>query len=469
MEGGKAVQQTNTVVSIAMPAPSGKRSTASAQSAEYAVLLFDLHGQIQFASPNAALLLHSSVDILHSESIASLIPSLPFGINDIQNQFVYPTARSATTNWQAIRVNSQALEARLTPTEIAGQQFVVLELRTAETDPANLQLQNFLHAHLEAQEMLVVTDTTGKIVYVNPAFEAASGFSFEEAIGHTLEDIIAWEKYPPLYTQMWSELGAGNSFHGIFINRKKDQHLFHEERFARPFVNPDGRVTHYIFTGRDVSEREKLIQRLEHLASHDVLTDLPNRHLFLDRLHQAQVHAARWSSGFTLLLLDLDNFKNINDQFGHAAGDAVLIAVANRLTACVREEDTIARLGGDEFAVILADTDPHNGVTQVLDKLVLELRKPIQFNNRELPAHASIGVAFYPLDSLHPDILFNYADSAMYHAKALGGDSYHYHHMHTHTTHDDASHHSNITFGRQLLAHFTMNKSEGNDPMKEDQ
>jgi diguanylate cyclase (GGDEF)-like protein/PAS domain S-box-containing protein len=468
MEGDHAIKPANTVVAFSVQNKAGINAVATQLPADYAVLIIDLSGQIRFASPSAAQLFNLADATLPGQPITNLLPSLPFSSNDIEANLAFLDVWSNTADWQRIRANTLILEARLNRTEIAGQLLVIVQLRTAERQQAHIHLQNFIQPLIESEELLVVTDTSGKIVYVNPAFEKLSGFTLAEAMGRTLEEMLAWEKYPPLYARMWTELYAGKSFHGIFINRNKNQRLFHEERNARPFVNLEGRVTHYIFTGRDVSDREKLLQRLEHTANHDELTDLPNRHLFLDRFHRAQAHAARWTNGFALLLLDLDQFKSINDRFGHAAGDAALITVANRLSTCLRQEDTLARLGGDEFAILLTDLATLGDVIQVLDKIVSLLRKPFQFNGTKLSIQASIGVAFYPLDTLHTDILFNHADSAMYRAKVAGGNGYHIHHPHADHADDDATSGQYILLGQQDWARFGTTNTQNSSTTTEE-
>lgn len=426
MDGGSAAQKTNTVLSFTLPHQAADTAQADVLPADYAVLIIDLHGQIQFASANTNLLIDMPGVALQGSSIATLFPAFPLG-DDINANRNYLKNQSSTGDWRCIRLNNDnaILEFKLNRTEIGNQLLGIVMLRPIAKDMTHRHFQNFIKPLIDSEELLVVTETTGKIIYVNPAFETTSGYTLAEAAGQTLEDILAWEKYPPLYSQMWSTLCAGKSFHGIFINRKKDQRLFHEDRYARPFVNLGGGITHYIFTGRDVSDRERLLQRLEHTANHDDLTDLPNRHLFLDRIHRAQIHATRWENGFAVLLLDLDNFKAINDGFGHDAGDAALVTVANRVGTCIREEDTLARLGGDEFAIILTELATLQDVKQVLDKIVSLLRKPFQYQGSKLSIQASIGVAFYPADALRTDILFKHADSAMYHAKAAGGNRYH--------------------------------------------
>ena len=175
---------------------------------------------------------------------------------------------------------------------------------------------------------------------------------------------------------MWGALRSGVEFRGVLINRKKSGELFHEEKVIRPFFGSDGRVTHFVSIGRDVTDRIREMEDLTRAATHDSLTDLPNRRLFFDRLGQALRQAARRGTGLAVAVVDIDRFKAINDLHGHLAGDAVLQGVASRLQRCVREEDTVARLGGDEFGLILLDATDPAVVAALLEKILRSIAVP---------------------------------------------------------------------------------------------
>ncbi|MDI1245524.1 MAG: diguanylate cyclase, partial [Rhodoferax sp.] len=159
-------------------------------------------------------------------------------------------------------------------------------------------------------------------------------------------------------------------------------------------------------------------QEMEKLARHDALTNLPNRRLFLERLENAIAHAKRASQPLALLFIDLDKFKDINDRFGHEAGDIVLKAVADRLSTNVRETDTVARLGGDEFVVLLESVSSLDKVADIANKLCRSMHEPLPFADQSLVIGMSVGVAMYPQDGDSLDQLINNADRAMYQAKA---------------------------------------------------
>jgi diguanylate cyclase (GGDEF)-like protein len=173
---------------------------------------------------------------------------------------------------------------------------------------------------------------------------------------------------------------------------------------------------------RDVTEQALAEEKIRHNAHHDLLTGLPNRRLFLDRLEQEVKHAKRSSLSLALLFIDLDGFKEVNDSLGHEAGDRLLCGVAERLNACVREEDTIARLGGDEFTVILTGAEQRKDVEIVAQGIIDAVAMPFHIAKQIVQVSASIGGAFYLHDASSPDALLSAADQAMYKAKKSGSN-----------------------------------------------
>jgi len=174
----------------------------------------------------------------------------------------------------------------------------------------------------------------------------------------------------------------------------------------------------------EVAERRLADQRVVHMAHHDALTGLPNRTLFADRVAQAIARAHRRDGRIAVLFLDLDRFKNVNDSLGHAIGDLLLTAVAERLTNCLREEDTAARLGGDEFIISLPDVSDAGEAARIAARILGELAKPFKIADHQLHADGSIGIALYPTDGGNAETLMRNADTAMYHAKESGRANY---------------------------------------------
>jgi diguanylate cyclase (GGDEF)-like protein/PAS domain S-box-containing protein len=426
MSNDQDSRQLHSQAAVPREAPVPHTPHAARAQTAFAFLILDIRGQIVFGSPDATHLLGAQDKPLIGQSVAQFIPALPLQQDTSGYNMAYIGFWAHGDHWQLFQAHHAPIEIRFNRLELAGQPYVTLELRTPEPNSPQQTLHKLMQAMDSSSECVAITNPAGEMTYVNRAFEQLTGYRRDEALGRS-HDLLGADQSPELYAQMWATLRAGKPFHSVFINRHKNGQPFHEERSIRPFIDRQGRTTHYIFTGRDVSDRERVIQRLEHLANHDALTGLPNRNLFMDRLRQATTHAVRRNSGFSLLLLDLDHFKAVNDRFGHAAGDALLIAVASRLRGSVRDEDTVARLGGDEFAIILYDTVLPDDTLIVVEKIIQDLHQPFVLDGYELPAHASIGIALYPDDSVGMETLLKFADIAMYRAKSGGGNGFHFH------------------------------------------
>jgi len=300
--------------------------------------------------------------------------------------------------------------------------LLVRQTRKRRNEEAELRRLSSIVEHVT--DIIYITDRHGVIEYVNPGFERATGYSREEAIGRTPRLVKSGQLGEEFYREMWSCILGGNEFRGLFVNRRRDRSLFYEEKTISPIRNRAGEVTHFVSTGKDVSERVLSQEKLNYLAHHDILTGLPNRAQFRSRLNEALARTRRNEKLLALLFLDLDNFKRINDSLGHDIGDTLLRQVAERLRANIRETDDVSRLGGDEFTVILENINHVNNVIAVTQKLVYALSQPFLVDAHTLHVSASIGITLYPLDDAEADLLIKNADMAMYHAKELGRNGF---------------------------------------------
>ena len=293
-----------------------------------------------------------------------------------------------------------------------------------QTKDGSRMLCTLAQAVAQTGDSVVITSAEGVIQFVNPAFELATGYCSAEAVGQTPAIVKSGIHPAEFFAQLWNTITKGEVFRGVFTNRRKTGDLYHEEKTITPIRDESGRISHFISTGRDVSERIYSNACLEHQANHDLLTGLPNRSLFLDRLAHAMRHASREGGKVALLFIDLDRFKAINDSFGHDVGDRVLIKVAERLRSVVREEDSVARIGGDEFTVILEGLKSPADSGRVAAELVAAFEAPLEIDGQMLEIGASVGIATYPEDGDGIELLLRRADVAMFHAKDSGRSTY---------------------------------------------
>ena len=286
------------------------------------------------------------------------------------------------------------------------------------------QMRKLSIALEQTADAVIITDPRGIIEYVNLAFEQITGYSRDEALGKTPRIVKSDRQNGEFYENLWKTINAGNVFNEVFINRRKDGSLYYEEKTITPLKDPDGRISHFVSTGKDVTERIQIQERLQYMAQHDALTDLPNRVLLFDRLKLALVRARRHQRLLAVLFIDLDRFKNINDSLGHEAGDLLLQQLSDRLRRSIRGDDTVARFGGDEFVILLDDVAQEGDVHDVAQKVLEELVPPFKVGTQQLFITASIGVSLYPNDGEDSSTLLKYADIAMYRAKELGKNTY---------------------------------------------
>jgi diguanylate cyclase (GGDEF)-like protein/PAS domain S-box-containing protein len=262
----------------------------------------------------------------------------------------------------------------------------------------------------------IITNTKGEIKYVNSAYCLLSDQKAGDIIG-TLPDILN-PKVTDKNTldHIWKTLERGMVWQGEVHNKYQDEYLRWETTRISPVKTSSNEITHYVILQEDVTQQREQREQLEFMAMHDSLTELPNRALFNDRLNHALLAASREKKPLAVMLMDLNNFKEINDSMGHHIGDEILKEIASRLLEIVRGGDTVARMGGDEFLLLLPEADSQKQ-TQYVDRISSVLQKPFIVGERSFEVEASIGLAVYPEDGEKPEILLQHADVAMYAAK----------------------------------------------------
>jgi diguanylate cyclase (GGDEF)-like protein/PAS domain S-box-containing protein len=269
------------------------------------------------------------------------------------------------------------------------------------------------------------SDPAMPLVYVNRAFERVTGYSRNEVIGRNCRLLQGSDRDQPELEKIRRAVAERHDGQALLRNYRKDGSLFWNMLYVTPVMDPrSGTVTHFVGVQHDITEIKQYQDEIEHQANHDALTGLANRNLLKDRLQQALALSHRYGRPFSVVFIDLDNFKLINDSLSHDIGDHLLKIVASRLSACVREGDTVARLGGDEFVLLAIDQEKPDAIYRVVQKLMTEISRPFVIDEREFKVSCSVGIANFPRDGEDGDTLLRNADTAMYRAKALGRNTF---------------------------------------------
>jgi diguanylate cyclase (GGDEF)-like protein/PAS domain S-box-containing protein len=309
---------------------------------------------------------------------------------------------------------------------------VMVDITERKLAQARLQLAASVFTH--AGEGIAITDAMGTIVEVNNTFSEITGYRREEALGQTTRFLKSERHGPGFFAAMRRDLLTRGLWRGEIWTRRKSGEDYPQMMTVSAVRGAGGQVDNYVALFSDITAAKQHQSELERVAHYDALTDLPNRLLLADRLSHAMVQCQRQKRSLAVVYLDLDNIKVVNDQYGHAAGDALLIEVSRRMKTALREGDTLARLGGDEFVAVLCNlSGPDDGVP-VLERLLQAAAVPVVITTLlETPQEtdkvivrvsASMGVTFYPQDPANADQLMRHADQAMYAAKQGGKNRY---------------------------------------------
>ena len=297
-------------------------------------------------------------------------------------------------------------------------------LRNALKHNSGLVSRLMLKVYENASEGVIITDPNAHILQVNDAFTRVTGYRKDEVIGQRPALLFSGRQSDEFYHQMWHQLIESGHWEGEIWNRRKNGDIYLEWLSISAVKDDNGNTTHYVGIFTDITRAKDNEQQLLRLAHFDQLTQLPNRTLFLDRLHHAMAMARREHKQIAVLFLDLDGFKAVNDSLGHSAGDELLRQVAGRLTETLRETDTVSRFGGDEFTVVLPDVTGNEGVEITAAKLIDAIARPYLINGHSAHITTSLGISLYPTMADTSEKLITQADMAMYHAKNHGKNHY---------------------------------------------
>ncbi len=277
-----------------------------------------------------------------------------------------------------------------------------------------------------SSEAIMIADEDMQILAVNPAFTQITGYSAEDAITRDLNFLSSFQDDPSLKQEISRSLITDGSWQGEVWDTHKSGKAQAKWLTINTIKNPDGAVHRYLALFSDITEKKRSEELVWRQANFDMLTSLPNRRMFRDRLEQEIIKSQRSGMRFALFLIDLDQFKEVNDTLGHHIGDLLLGETAKRVVSCVRESDTVSRLGGDEFAVILTQIPDNGQIEKVAQNILSKLNDPFLLGDETIYLSASVGITLYPTDTTDVDQLLKNADQAMYEAKNQGRNRFSY-------------------------------------------
>lgn len=280
---------------------------------------------------------------------------------------------------------------------------------------ANLQLMGKVFE--STREGILVTDVNANIIKVNQAFTRVTGYEAREVVGRNPNLLKSGRHDAEFYRRMWGRLTTSGAWRGEIWNRRKDGEVYPEWLTISAVQDSDGNPTHYVGFFTDITPIKERERRLRHLATHDPLTNLANRELLSDRLSQAIARARRSRKYFAVAVIDLNDFKHVNDQHGHLVGDELLCCLAERFRSTFRETDTIARLGGDEFVILFEGFSEPADSLAAAEKLAGVFEKPFRLKAHMISIEAGIGLSLYPVHGGTIVELLDRADCAMYRSK----------------------------------------------------
>jgi diguanylate cyclase (GGDEF)-like protein/PAS domain S-box-containing protein len=275
-----------------------------------------------------------------------------------------------------------------------------------------------------SNDAIAITDPNADIINVNDSFTNITGFSKKEAIGNNMRMLKSGKHDEEFYQKMWDSLINEGQWKGEIWDRRRNGEIYPKWTSISSVKDDYGKTIYYLSIFSDITQIKEAEERLRRMAHYDMLTGLPNRVLFRDRLDNSVKRAMRENTHIGVMFIDLDGFKKVNDTMGHRAGDKLLVEVAKRLSMCIRRSDTVARLGGDEFTVIMLNIKSMRSADIIARRITKTLSQPFILDSKEVYITASIGIASYPDDGKDADELIKNADTAMYHAKERGKNNY---------------------------------------------
>jgi diguanylate cyclase (GGDEF)-like protein/PAS domain S-box-containing protein len=394
------------------------------QTSANAIVSIDHHGLVLNCNPSAlALFQRTEGDVLGFKFERTFISAVQ------QERFVafLSTAdelpvgsHSEPADFDAFDIHGYTIPVTITVSvdQWKGERLITAFITDNRERMQSLELQRLTEVVFRATtEGITVTDANNNIEAVNPAFSTITGYTEAEVLKKNPRLLRSGQHDSAFYKEMWGILHSKGIWKGEIWNRKKSGEIYPEEISLALVRNDAGKVLHHIAIFHDITSRKSQEQKISHQAHYDQLTELPNRYVFIDHLDREIQNFKRYGVGFALLFIDLNRFKDINDNFGHRTGDIVLQEAANRLKESVRESDMVARLAGDEFTVVVRSVHNNQDLVRLIAKVKAGLDGPLVVGDHEVNLSGAIGGVIYSPDMGGADDLLNAADEAMYETK----------------------------------------------------
>lgn len=395
------------------------------EAAPDAIFIADLEGRYVHVNAAACQLLGYSRDEILHKPFSEIIPDAELN-RLLAEKSMLNDGGQLTAEWSLTRSDGSLL-----PVEVSGKllndghwlAFVrdISHRKSAEKD-VHLAAAVFNNT----REAIVIADTEQRIVAVNAAFTDLTGYSEAESTHQLLHDYLyrSGKHEDEFYQTLWQRVDSDGLWRGEVWSRRKDGEIFPSWQNISVVSDDDGEIRYYVLILSDISEKKAAEMKLSYLAHHDALTGLANRIAFNGNLERALQHATRNNSKVALLYIDLDNFKTVNDTYGHLAGDQLLQITADRLRRCVRGEDAVARMGGDEFTIVLENISCTEDAVGVAKKVLHSMELPVRLANGAVEVGMSIGISIFPDHANSLNDITRTADAAMYSAKKQRINSY---------------------------------------------
>lgn len=398
---------------------------AIVESSDDAIISKTLDGVVTSWNPAAQTIFGYSCEDMLGKTLHVLLP--PEKSNE--ERFILERIQAGETveHFETSRIRKDGLRVDVSVTtspirdrlgQVIGASKIARDITLQKM--AERQLKLTASVFTSTSEGILIADRMGRIVDINASFSRITGYRKDDVLGQNARMFRSSRQGPEVFSSMRKTLMRHGEWRGEMWSRRKDGQSYSVVLTVSSVRDVNGKVQNYVALFSDITPLKLQQERLEHSAQYDALTDLPNRLLLSDRLRQSMALCQRQNQSLAVLYLDMDGFKSINDRYGHDVGDALLMAVSNRMKLVLRDVDTLARIGGDEFVAVLANIDSTQDCMQMVERVLGACAEPVHLQGLDLKVTASIGVTIFPQDDAQADQLMRHADQAMFEAKRNG-------------------------------------------------